>query len=236
VYSDNETSTDLLGFEDQVSDLCEIVLDPGLLPVTVGVLGDWGSGKSSLLWMVENELRDRDAVVVYFSPWRVEDYDDAKSALLDTVVEEVSAYIPDDDEHAEVRESLRNKLRGLRRRVRWLRAAGLAAKSIVTMSAPSLDDMDKLLRDEDEDDDAPSTARITRDFHEEFKLLVEELDRPVVVLVDDLDRCQPEQVLDVLHAIRLFLSVPGTAFVIATDERPRRYRCSAWLRSPQDVR
>ena len=45
MYSDNETSTDLLGFEDQVTDLCDIVLDPTLLPVTVGVLGDWGSGK-----------------------------------------------------------------------------------------------------------------------------------------------------------------------------------------------
>jgi predicted KAP-like P-loop ATPase len=39
------------------------------------------------------------------------------------------------------------------------------------------------------------------------------------VLVDELDRCHQEQVLDTLQAIRLFLSLPGTAFVLATDER-----------------
>lgn len=233
MYSDNETHVDLLGFEDQVNDICSIVLDPDLLPVTVGVLGDWGSGKSSLLLMAEERLRGEGAIVVYFSPWRIEDYDDAKSALLDAVVHEVEANLPEETLGEQVRESVIQKLKSLRRRVRWLRAAGMAAKHMVTVTAPSLDELDGLLRDEGLDDDAdvPSTARLTQDFHEEFSAVVADLDTTVVVLVDDLDRCQPEQVLDVLHAMRLFLCVPGTAFVIATDERV--VRDAVRLRYPQ---
>lgn len=233
MYSDNETHVDLLGFEDQVNDICAIVLNPNLLPVTVGVLGDWGSGKSSLLLMAEERLRAEGAIVVYFSPWRIEDYDDAKSALLDAVVHEVEANLPEETVGDQVRESVVQKLRSLRRRVKWLRAAGMAAKHIVTVTAPSLDELDGLLRDEGPDDiaDVPSTARLTQDFHEEFSAVVADLDRTVVVLVDDLDRCQPEQVLDVLHAMRLFLCVPGTAFVIATDERV--VRDAVRLRYPQ---
>ena len=41
----------------------------------------------------------------------------------------------------------------------------------------------------------------------------------VVVLVDDLDRCLYPTVVDTLEAMRLFLSVPKMAFVIAADER-----------------
>jgi len=218
LFSDNETARDLLGFEDQVEDLCDIVMDSDLLPVTVGVLGDWGSGKSSLLRMAADILDARGAVVVFFSPWRTESYDDAKSALLDDVMECVTAAIP--VEETPKRKELLHKLAALRRRVRWLRAAGLAAKHLVTLSSPSLDELDGLLRpDSTDEDNTPSTARLARDFYREFSDVVQSIDRPVVVLVDDLDRCAPEQVLDVLHAIRLFLAVPGTAFVLATDER-----------------
>lgn len=232
MYSDNETTTDLLGFEDQVEDLCAIVLNEALLPVTVGVLGDWGSGKSSLLLMAEQRLRAAGSVVVYFSPWRIEDYDDAKSALLDAVVHAVDAHLASSEMTDEVRTKIVSKLGALRRRVKWLRAAGMAAKHLVTMTAPSLDELDGLLRSDSEDDeDAPSTARLTRDFHEEFKAVVSDLGTNVIVLVDDLDRCQPEQVLDVLHATRLFLSVPGTAFVLATDERV--VRDAVRIRYPQ---
>lgn len=233
MYSDNETVIDLLGFEDQVDDICNLALDPSLLPVTVGVLGDWGSGKSSLLRMAERRLRDGGAIVVYFSPWRIEDYDDAKSALLDAVVHAVEEHLPTEGLADELRESIVEKLKNLRRRVRWLRAAGMAAKHLVTMTAPSLEDLDKLLLNDGPDDEAdvPSTARLTRDFHDEFSRVVADLDTTVVVLVDDLDRCQPDQVLDVLHAMRLFLCVPGTAFVIATDERV--VRDAVRLRYPQ---
>ena len=65
------------------------------------------------------------------------------------------------------------------------------------------------------------SAEVSRGFHSEFKELIEATAgiRPVVVLIDDLDRCLPDQVIETLEAIRLFLSTPGTAFVIAADER-----------------
>ncbi len=234
MYSDNETSEDLLGFEDQVEDLLAIVTDPSMLPVTVGVLGDWGCGKSSLLKMATTRLRSAGALVVEFSPWRIETYDDAKTAMLSAVVDSISDQLPASDQSEE---SISRRARAiaavatLRRRVRWMRVAGLAAKHVVTMTAPSLDDLDGLLREENAEPVA-TTESVSRDFREEFEQLVKEAGFPVVVvLVDDLDRCLPEQVLDVLQAIRLFLAVDGTAFVLATDERV--VRDAVRLRYPQ---
>lgn len=45
----------------------------------------------------------------------------------------------------------------------------------------------------------------------------------VVIIVDDLDRCTPERIIDTLEAIKLFLSVPHTIFVIAADENVIQY-------------
>lgn len=41
----------------------------------------------------------------------------------------------------------------------------------------------------------------------------------LIILIDDLDRCSPEWVIENLEAIKLFLSVSGTAFIIGADPR-----------------
>ena len=58
-----------------------------------------------------------------------------------------------------------------------------------------------------------------REFRNDFEELIKKSKQgKVVVLIDDLDRCLPRHIIDSLEAIKLFLNVPGTAFVIAADE------------------
>lgn len=42
-------------------------------------------------------------------------------------------------------------------------------------------------------------------------------DKPMVVVIDDLDRCLPEQTLQIIETVKLFLDVPGCVFLIAVD-------------------
>jgi len=87
MWSDNETTIDLLGFDYLVDSLEIILTQPYLLPVTVGVLGDWGSGKSSLVYMAEERLKaSGEYITVLFSPWQYQGYEDVKSALMGAVL------------------------------------------------------------------------------------------------------------------------------------------------------
>src|SRR5690606_10209690 len=63
-----------------------------------------------------------------------------------------------------------------------------------------------------------------RGFHKDFSTLIEEakLNR-VIVIIDDLDRCTPSTVISTLEAIKLFLFVEKTVFIIAADERLINY-------------
>lgn len=56
MWADNETSDDLLGFKVHADLIVDVINDNDVLPVTIGVFGDWGSGKSSILKIVEKEL------------------------------------------------------------------------------------------------------------------------------------------------------------------------------------
>jgi hypothetical protein len=56
MWADNETDSALLGFDYLVDGLVVALTEPRLLPVTIGVWGDWGSGKSSLMLIAAAEL------------------------------------------------------------------------------------------------------------------------------------------------------------------------------------
>ena len=90
MWSDNETDLDLLNVTYLVSAVTETVLNPSLLPITVGVFGDWGSGKSSILRMVREEFKDKkDILCISFNGWLFEGYEDAKAALMGTILDEI---------------------------------------------------------------------------------------------------------------------------------------------------
>ena len=59
MWSDNESDVDLLGFDYLTSAITLIVGNESLLPATIGVYGDWGSGKSSLLKRTQGELEKK---------------------------------------------------------------------------------------------------------------------------------------------------------------------------------
>lgn len=92
MWSDIETSKDLLGYTVHANLLKNIVMQEKNLPVTIGLYGDWGSGKSSTLKilkeMIEKDADSKDtSVVIYFDGWSFESFDDAKMALIQGIVE-----------------------------------------------------------------------------------------------------------------------------------------------------
>jgi putative protein kinase ArgK-like GTPase of G3E family len=70
MWSDNEAREDLLGFQYLADGIISIVKKESLLPATLGVFGDWGGGKSTLIEIVKKRLttpEEEDAGVVVLS-------------------------------------------------------------------------------------------------------------------------------------------------------------------------
>ncbi len=139
MWADNEADLDLLGFDFLVDALVVALTEPRLLPLTVGVLGDWGSGKSSLMQLAAKELAgvergsDSDAgpdapaspyLTVQFSPWQYEDNQDVKVALMTAVLDALERRLP--DETVEIGR-LREFLKGLKKLLRRTGRVGTAA-------------------------------------------------------------------------------------------------------------
>lgn len=92
MWSDHETDQDFLGFTHLVKAVTDVIVRDDLLPATIGVYGDWGGGKSSLLKMVAADLSAReDFLVLQLNGWLFEGYDDAKTALMETILDEIAS-------------------------------------------------------------------------------------------------------------------------------------------------
>lgn len=217
MWHDNETSTDLLGFDYLSAALVEVVTEPRLLPVTVGVFGDWGSGKSSLLRMARSDLEKREGVAtIDFSAWQFEGYEDVKAALMQVILQRLH-------EEQGLSPEAGALFKKLVKRVDWFYALSLAATRVATLTPPSLDELRKVVRPSDEEGEEETQA--IQDFRRDFGELLREITtiKTFVIFIDDLDRCLPQTIIETFEAIRLFLSVEKTAFVIAADERIIRY-------------
>ena len=80
ILTDNETKVDLLNNEAIAATIIKLLRDRPDQPVTVGVHGDWGAGKSSVLKMTSAILdKDQKTLCLWFNGWTFEGFEDAKT-------------------------------------------------------------------------------------------------------------------------------------------------------------
>lgn len=221
LWDDNPSEVDLLGFDAVVAPILRALDAPDLDPLTVGIHGPWGGGKSTILGLIEGELDGiEDYVVVRTDPWEYDDHSDVRG----TLIAEVLAAL---EERFGADASLRQKTRALLRRVSWSRVSAALAKGVIAMRWDPKELVEAF------SPETKQTPESMSGFRAAFGQLLDELPRirRVVVLVDDLDRCLPQAVMATLEAIKLFLSVGKMVFVIAADQDMVRDAIAASLDS-----
>lgn len=222
LWSDEPATTDLLSFDAIAETIADALFDDGLNPVALGISGSWGSGKTTVLNLIEQHIksaidRDGEILVVRTDPWRYDPILGPKESLISEVLEALEKEFQGEDP---VKKTAADALKKLVKRVNWSKAIKMTTKTALTMQLPSLDDITGLVSD---DPETLGSEKGMRAFRQEFENFLQEPAlahvSQVVVLVDDLDRCLPDTVVETLEAIRLFLSAKGMSFVIAADEQ-----------------
>lgn len=265
--TDRWSDEDSLNFGD-FSPVLQEILTGSQTPLTVGIFGPWGSGKTSLLRQLRKQIDapgNPKVRTVWFTAWKYDHMDALWRAFILRVLgglyprqsgdgpwEERPRLTELSAEQSKQVEMLERLEESVYRPVDWqelgrltvdwlalLRESKDAAVELTEEFLPVPGVIKKLLRlavgyREDEADGV--SAGIQREiqhyrmeqlqhmeqFEEAFANAVQEIlgkEGRLVVFVDDLDRCLPEKAVEVLEAIKLFLDVPGTVFVLGMDRR-----------------
>lgn len=165
--------------------------------VVYGLEGPWGSGKSSVIALITEDLRGRNEnwQVVAFTPWATSGTDELFSeffAALSTVSPKAGK--------ADIQKLIRSYADIARPLASLIPFVGAAAGELTEIVATRLEKPWSQAFDE--------TASAIR-----------EMGTPVLVVVDDIDRLQAGELLDLLKVVRLLGRFPGVDFLLAYDER-----------------
>lgn len=256
MWSDVETGRDFLNFNVMAKLVSQMIVDANGSALSIGISGGWGVGKSSMVKLIEADLKTRlkaeeDAedksslIFVNFNAWLYQGHDDAKAALM----EEITSALMASENSSETIIKKGSKLLSRIDVFRSMRLLGeLAVTAYTGLPVGALARGAKGIIDRFNNDgitqegyDAASdeiTARaedvtglikpasgrqtppqMIQAIRNDFEELLSDLKVTLVVFVDDLDRCLPPTVIGTLEAMRLFLFMERTAFIIAADDK-----------------
>lgn len=182
-----------LGFEKYVSAVSAAIVGGNPAQYTLGLYGPWGTGKSSILLALREELKSRRSVkVVTFDAWRHERAQNLLAPLLWVLKGAVDLQDQDNVSWKRIFGGMEFQAFGFGFRVPSEADRAEKAMGAVEEYMTAIDSLARVGRC------LPSGER-------------------VVVLIDDLDRCSPDRVIEAIEAIRLLMDVPGFVFVLAID-------------------
>lgn len=203
IETKDEDRLERAGFVSRIADALVVPTTQRPTGVVIGITGSWGSGKSSILNLVEGELKARNssAIVIRFDPWLVSGRDDLIAAFL----HELSA-------------AFKQKKSGADQ----LGAVAGAIDGYAGHLAPALDFVfpgwGKIMKA-----GTGGIARLTRkdgSLAASRKAVLEAMQKvkaPVVVLIDELDRVEDAEVRTMAQLIRSVADFPNISYLLAYD-------------------
>jgi len=179
--------------------------------------GKWGTGKTTFVKMWQQDLNNNDFKTVYFNAWE-NDFEDDPLAALMAELKSVSD-IKTEQKYAST-----------------LKKAAVFAKTITPGIVKAIankyvdtDIIKELLEGtskgitetfQSKVNDYANRKNGIKEFKESLSDFINEtvVDKPVVFIIDELDRCRPDYAVSVLEKVKHFFSIPNIVFVLSIDK------------------
>jgi len=202
-------ANDRLGRKEPANVLTGLVSKvPG--PLVVSLNGGWGTGKTVFLKMWQQSLENERFRAIYFSAWEDDYSNDALVAMIGQIwvtLERTS--------YKEIAASIKECA------VPLLKKTVVGTIKAVTAGSVSLDEKELQSAGKQAVDEYIAAGRMIKDLKDRLNGLAskvrEETEKPLVIIVDELDRCRPTFAIELLEKIKHLFDIPGILFVLGID-------------------
>lgn len=180
-------------------------------PFAISVDGLWGAGKTTVMQLLQSKFRDRNYPVFWFNPWKYSQSTDVVLAFLQSLAKE---YEP----------LLRNMKESGGKIFKVLLRVGMGATlKVLTQGNVSMGDVKDAFKEEDPSFESykDMIAEIEKEFKELVNAISKDQDKPLIIFLDDFDRCLPQDAIKLLEALKnLFVTKDcRVIFICGIDTR-----------------
>jgi len=209
-----EKEKDAIGYEPYIKALTKTIVECKT-PLTIGLHGVWGKGKTSTMWLIKNELDNNykdEVVTVFYNPWEYQFDARPIVPLLHAIRRKAVASTWYGEKGYWAKKNIRHSFEEIMGIALHIFTRGISLDAVLKMRELYEQDERKTLSYSTEGETIKGLFESTID------KLIGKKDRRVVIFIDDLDRCLPEYALKILEAIKLYLSVEHCVFVIGVEK------------------
>ena len=175
-------------------------------PMTISIQGDWGSGKTSMMNMIEANIKTM-VYPIWFNTWQFSQFSLGNSLAISMLEVLLQRLIGDSGK-------LETILKGV-----WGLAKNVALTATeITVGSRVANKAEEVVGSSSAESYVKEILALKEQFQKAVndKLIETERSR-VVVFVDDLDRLHPAKAVELLEVLKLFLDCENCVFVLAVD-------------------
>jgi len=207
---------DILGFSEKCFDIISFIESfPNNQPYCISINGCWGSGKSTMLNFIENNINKKENIVIRFNPWEVLNNDN----LISSIFEELT-YVIEGKKYSILKKNLLDYGRKI-----CVTGTQLIGKQIMqqqgvdetisdTISNGSASFVDSLFTN----NNPVPISKKKKQLDRELKEWGEKEGKRIIVFIDEIDRLFPNEIVEIFKLIKSTISFPGVFFVVAMDK------------------
>ena len=260
VHSDHATSTDLLGREIYAEGFAKLITNQELdTPLSIGIFGKWGSGKTSFLKEIEKFVGDKKEYhFVHFNAWKYDDQEKIWAGVIQSIINDYLIKYPFRSQFKNLCEIIKNILVCIINPLNLLIILSLAMTLFFIYSIIPEQDLQFFIFKINKDIFSQHTLQIFAilvlyylfknyknfktiylDIYTCFKLpdysnhlgFRKEIEKTLdfvlsnllgekgklILCIDDLDRCDPDKIIQVIDCLQIFLNKEGIISFVAID-------------------
>ena len=231
IDADNPFKNDALGRETNITVLTQFITSFEQ-SIVLCIDGGWGQGKTTFIKMWQQYLKNQHIPTIYFNAWESDYTDDALIALIG----EISLAI--DNLSGEAESKAKGLLSIIKDKIRYLIKDGSSKEWLTIVSAIGSSiskghiKADKIAEfatnlnaalAKDQIEKYEKSKQVLLEFKQALSRLAEcyssnEEKKPLVIFIDELDRCRPDFAIEVLEKAKHLFNVDNIIFVLATDK------------------
>jgi predicted KAP-like P-loop ATPase len=212
ILDDNPAREDLFEFSRFVKILTTIIDDVDSTPFVIGILGAWGCGKTTLMKHIQTAAEAK-YKTIWFNPWKYDNKESIWNAFIQSILSSIKLDLETADDDS--RKDLIKRIQELGKKLTWY-SFKVGANKLTggLLSDDLLENLKKTFETNEEPYEFINKFEVT------FSKLIQDYcgDSKLIIFIDDLDRCVPENAITVLESIKLFLDRSNCIFILGLEK------------------
>lgn len=236
----NPFANDLLNRENFADKLTNIVV-ANKDELVIALDGQWGEGKTTFINMWQAKLVSEGFPCIYIDAFKIDYTDDAFFPIAFEIDDFIKKKLGKEDKRRE--ELFEKTVEVSKRLLLWTGKVGLKALTLNAIGEAEIDSLSKVTDDIAEDVSEQFNKFAEEKFHahqntkglfesyrdtlSEIAAIVGKTEKPLIIIIDELDRCRPKFAVQILEKIKHFFSVENVVFVLSVNQEQLEHSIKA---------